>query len=205
VLAALAERAGQPVPVTRTVDTPSGGRHLYFLAPDGSALRNTSGERGNGLGWKIDTRAHGGQVVAAGSITPDGDYRMTDAREPVPLPRWLLQRLTPAPLPSAPVAPIRTGTGRQARYVEAAVRAETARVLDAPGGQRNACLYVASVALGQLVAGGALAEHDARAALRSAAGKHVALRAYSAHQAELTINSGLRAGANRPRSIGDAA
>jgi Bifunctional DNA primase/polymerase, N-terminal len=208
VLAALAERVGQSVPPTRTVDTPSGGRHLYYLAPtgpDAPMLRNTGGARGNGLGWKIDTRAHGGQVVAAGSITPAGAYRVSDAREPALLAVRLLQRLAPAPPPSAPAAPIRTGAGRQDRYVEAAIRAETARVLDAPAGQRNACLYVASVALGQLVAGGALAEHDARAALGSAAGKHVALRAYSAHQADQTITSGLRAGANRPRSIGDAA
>jgi hypothetical protein len=130
---------------------------------------------------------------------------VTDDREPAPLPAWLLQRLAPAPLPSAPAAPIRTGTGRQGRYLEAAVRAETARVLDAPPGQRNACLYVASVALGQLVAGGALAEHDARAALRAAAATHVAARAYSQHQAEQTITSGLRAGARRPRRLGDAA
>jgi hypothetical protein len=130
---------------------------------------------------------------------------MTDAREPAALPTWLLQRLAPAPLPPAPTMPIRTGTGRQARYVEAALRAETGRVLDAPAGQRNACLYVASVALGQLVAGGALSEHDACAALSSAAGKHVALRAYSAHQADQTITSGLRAGANRPRRLGEAA
>lgn len=208
VLAALAERAGQQVPVTYTVDTPSGGRHLYYRAPAGQGaptLRNSSGDRGNGLGWKIDTRAHGGQVVAAGSITAAGTYRLADPREPVQLPTWLFQRLSPAPAPPIPAAPIRTGTGRQGRYVEAAIRAETGRVLNAPPGQRNACLYVASVALGQLVAGGALAEHDARAALTSAAGKHVALRAYSPHQADQTITSGLRAGAKRPRRLGDAA
>ena len=75
VLAALAERAGQPVPATYTVATPSaGGRHLYFLAPTGPGaplLRNTAGERGRGLGWKVDTRGHGGYVVggaAAGAL-----------------------------------------------------------------------------------------------------------------------------------------
>ncbi|GAA3068461.1 bifunctional DNA primase/polymerase [Pseudonocardia yunnanensis] len=208
VLAVLAERAGQPMPATRTVDTPSGGRHLYFLAPDGPAapaLRNTSGARGNGLGWKIDTRAHGGQVVAAGSRTPDGVYRLVDAREPVPLPGWLLQRLRPAPPPPIPAGPVHTGHGRRARYLAAAITAETARVHNAAAGQRNACLYVASVALGQLVAGGTLPEADARAALISAAGRHLALRAYSPRQAEQTITSGLRAGARRPRRVEDAA
>ncbi|KDR59366.1 bifunctional DNA primase/polymerase, partial [Streptomyces wadayamensis] len=31
---ALCERAGQPVPTTRTIRTASGGTHLYFSAPD---------------------------------------------------------------------------------------------------------------------------------------------------------------------------
>jgi hypothetical protein len=206
VLAVLAERAGAEVPATYTVTTPSGGRHLYFLAPTGpgsSELRNTAGERG-GLGWKIDTRAHGGYVVAAGSITRAGAYSMTDERDPAPLPAWLLQRLQPAPPPVVPAGPIRT-SGRGSRYLEAAIAAETYRVHNAPPGQRNASLYVAAIALGQLVAGGALAEHEATAALRSAAGRHLALRAYSQRQAEQTIASGLRAGAKRPRRIEDAA
>src|SRR5829696_7413899 len=33
VFAELAARAGQPIPATFTVTTPSGGRHLYFTAP----------------------------------------------------------------------------------------------------------------------------------------------------------------------------
>jgi hypothetical protein len=78
------------------------------------------------------------------------------------------------------------------RYLHAAITAETARVHQAPAGQRNACLYVASVALGQLVAGGALAEHEARGALLAAAGPHLAIGAYSPRQADQTITSGLR-------------
>ena len=151
---------------------------------------------GSGLGWKVDTRAHGGYVVAAGSITPAGAYRVIDDREPVPLPAWLSQRLAP-PRPAAARRrrSIRTAAGRTAATCDAAITAETARVHDAPAGQRNACLYVAAVALGQLVAGGALAEHDARAALLDAAARHLALGAYSPHQADQTITSGLRAGA----------
>lgn len=205
VLSELARIANRVVPATRTVTTPSGGTHLYFRAPAGVELRNTAGEAGNGLGWLIDTRAHGGYVVAPGSRTPHGRYLLTDDRDPAELPTWLLQRLQPAPLPTAPTAPARTGRGRAAAYLEAALRAETARVIDAPAGQRNARLYVAAVALGQLVAGGALPDDQARAALRDAAARHVAIRAYSAYQAEQTITSGLRAGARRPRSIGDAA
>ncbi|MGH3859981.1 bifunctional DNA primase/polymerase, partial [Actinokineospora sp.] len=64
VFTVVCQSAEQPVPWdTCTVGTPSGGIHLYFAAPAGVELRNTGGERGNGLGWKVDTRAHGGYVV----------------------------------------------------------------------------------------------------------------------------------------------
>jgi Bifunctional DNA primase/polymerase, N-terminal len=206
VLTVLAEQAGQPIPPTRTIATPSGGEHLYFLAPTGDGapmLRNTAGARGRGLGWKVDTRAHGGYVVAAGSLTPAGRYRVIDDRDPVPLPAWLVERLRPPALPAPPTGSIRTREGRIGRYLHAAITAETARVQQAPTGQRNAYLYVASVALGQLVAGGALAEHEARGALLAAAGPHLAVGAYSPRQADQTITSGLRAGARRPRTITD--
>lgn len=206
VFALLAAEHGQPVPVTRAVCTPSGGTHLYFVAPTGEgapALRNTQGEQGRGLGWKIDTRAHGGYVVAAGSLTPTGPYRVLDARDPIELPAWLLDRLRPPALPPPPSGSIRTAAGRTSRYLHAALTAETARVREARSGQRNACLYVASVALGQLVAGGALREHEARGVLLDAAAGHLAVGAYSHHQAEKTITSGLTAGARRPRRITD--
>jgi Bifunctional DNA primase/polymerase, N-terminal len=208
VLALLAAQAGHPFPDTHTVATPSGGWHLVFQAPTGSGalqLRNTAGERGNGLGWKVDTRAHGGYIVAAGSRTPAGTYRVVDVREPVPLPDWLTQRLLPTPPPPPPMAPIPVSGSRHDDYLAAAIRGERQRVLDAPSGQRNHSLYLAAVALGQLVAGGALAEHEARAELRAAAAGHLAAGAYSAVQAEKTITSGLRAGARRPRRLGDAA
>jgi hypothetical protein len=209
VLALLAAQAGQPFPETHTVEIPSGGWYLVFRAPTGPGapvLCNTAGERGNGLGWKVDTRAHGGYVVAAGSATPAGRYRVVDARDPAPLPGWLVQRLRPTPPPPPPVAPIAVGGSRHDRYLAAAIRGERQRVLEARAGQRNHSLYLAAVALGQLVAGGALPEQDARAELHAAAAPHIAVGAYSVLQAEKTISSGLRAGAaRRPRRLGDAA
>jgi hypothetical protein len=205
VLAVLAEQAGEPLPAdTFTVATPSGGLHLYYRAPPTGQLRNTEGDRGRGLGWKIDTRAHGGYVVASGSILAGPDrvraYRMLADRDPAPLPGWLAERLTPGPPPAAPAVPIRTNRERS-RYLDAAIHGETAKVLDAPASQRNAALYAAALALGQLVAGGALTATEVTAALVSAAAKHVALGAYSERQAHQTIASGIRAGANRPRQV----
>jgi hypothetical protein len=201
VLAVLAEQAGQPLPAqTYTVATPSGGLHLYYQQPAETSLRNTSGDRGRGLGWKIDTRANGGYVVAGGSVVPGGTYRVLHDQVPAPLPDWLFQRLIPAPPPPAPELPIRPVRGPRARYLAAAIEGETRKVSTAKA-NRNIALYQAAVALGQLVAGGALTEAEVATELLSAAAGHLAVGAFSRHQAEQTIASGLRAGANRPRQI----
>jgi hypothetical protein len=205
VLAVLAEQAGQPYPGdTLTVATPSGGQHLYFTAPEGVELRNTGGDRGHGLGWKVDTRAHGGYILAPGSIIGTQRYTYRHPQPtPAPLPGWLVDRLKPAPLPMMePATPVQTATpDRRSRYLEAALRAEIAKVTDAPKGQRNACLYVASKALGQLVAGQALDEDTVVNELFAAAWKHIAVGAFSQSQAMATIRSGLRDGANNPRRV----
>jgi bifunctional DNA primase/polymerase-like protein len=201
VLAVLAEQLGEELPGdTYTVATPSGGLHLYFAAPDGVRPGNTAGERGQGLGWKIDTRAHGGQVVAAGSTVGGRRYRVLADVDPAPLPTWLVDLLTPAPPPPVPTVPVRTGTAGRDAYLNAAIHGNTAKVIDAKT-ERNAALYGASVALGQLVAGGAVTEAEVTAALMSAAAKHIVLGAYSERQARQTIASGLRNGANRPRQV----
>jgi hypothetical protein len=200
VLAVLAKRAGQPLEAlydTYTVITGRGGRHLYFTAPDGVRLGNTAAE----LGWLVDTRAHGGYVLAAGSVVAGRPYVVERDRPPAPLPAWLFQRLSrPAPPPPATVA-IATGTGRRAAYVSAAIRREIERVTGAAEGGRNAALYTAAVALGQLVAGGALTAEQVESLLEQAAAGHIAARAYTAAEARNTIASGMRAGAKRPRTL----
>jgi Bifunctional DNA primase/polymerase, N-terminal len=201
VFAAVCEHAGQPVPWdTFTVRTPSGGTHLYFTAPPGVELRNTGGARGRGLGWKVDTRAWGGHVAAPGSVVDGRAYWVEDNTDPQPLPEWLCKRLLPPPLPKVPTTPVARVHGRRRAFLEAAVRGEVERVTSAQT-DRNWALYHASVALGQLVAGGALSEQDVRATLLAAAARHIAEDAYSERQAHLTITSGLRAGAKRPRRV----
>jgi hypothetical protein len=202
VLAVLAEQAGQPVPLdTFTVATPSGGAHLYFRAPSDVKLRNTEGDKGNGLGWRVDTRAHGGYIVAPGSVVDGRPYTMVIDGDPAPLPSWLVDRLAPAPLPPPQAGLVEIRSGRRSRYLDAAIRIECERVHSAPKGQRNARLYVAAVALGQLVAGNALTEAEHERELLTAAGRHVAVGAYSEEQARATIRSGLGKGRNRPRRV----
>lgn len=202
MLALLAADAGEELPGdTLTVTTPSGGLHLYYRAPAGVELRNTGGEQGRGLGWKIDTRAHGGYMVAPGSSIDGRAYTVLHDSPVRELPAWLAQRLAPPPLPPAPVVPLPLAGKRRSSYLEAAIRAEGLKVHQAAKGQRNAALYAAAVALGQLVAGGALSAEEHERVLLVAAGRHISCRAYSQHQARQTIRSGLRAGANRPRRI----
>ena len=70
VLAMLADAAGAEMPSrTYTVTTPS-GCHLYFRTPSGISFRNSAGL----LGWRVDSRASGGYVVAAGSVREQGAY-----------------------------------------------------------------------------------------------------------------------------------
>lgn len=196
MLAALAEEHGQPYPSeTFTVSTPSGGTHLYFAAPDGVSLRNTAGK----LGWKIDTRAGGGYVVGAHSVVNGKRYTVVHDAAPATLPTWLASLLTPAPLPpQRPVVVPLTTTGRHGAYLNVAINAEVRRVLKSGADQHNEALYRAAVALGQLVAGGELAAHQVHGWLGEAA----AQVGQTPREIPHTIDSGLRAGAKRPRTVG---
>ncbi|MFI6558153.1 bifunctional DNA primase/polymerase [Streptomyces griseus] len=161
-LQALCERAGQTVPATYRTRTASGGHHLYFTAPPGVRLGNSAGR----LGKHIDTRAHGGYVVAAGSTLPNGTYDVVDPTDPVPLPEWLYALLTPRqPSWALAAAPMPV---RASRYAAAALRAETAAVAGAGEGVRNWTLVRAARALGRFIPSGDLARSEVEQALNSA-------------------------------------
>ncbi|MFF8634954.1 bifunctional DNA primase/polymerase [Streptomyces pilosus] len=160
---ALCERAGHAVPDTYRTRTASGGAHLYFTVPPGVCLSNTAGS----VGALVDTRAHGGYVVAAGSATPAGPYEALCAPVAAPLPGWLLSILRPAPKPiQAPTAPL---TGQSRRYVDVALANEVRNVATAADGTRNATLLRAARALGRLIASGDLTRVQVEQALREAA------------------------------------
>ena len=93
------------LPPTRTVRTPSGGRHLYYSGP---AVGNSVGRLGRG----VDIRSRGGYVVAPGSRTDAGAYEWANDLPVAPAPEWLVAKLgtivpktgTAAPVEDAPDA-----------------------------------------------------------------------------------------------------
>ena len=201
VFAALCADTGHPLPLeTFQVRTRRGGMHLYYTAPEGMELGNTQGSHG-GLGWLIDTRAAGGYVVGPGShVTADdghGTYDVIHAGPAAPLPAWLADRLRPAPLPAQEPVVVSLPADRRGSYLRAAITAELERVTGSPPHGHNTALYRAAVALGQLVAGGELAEPDVTAWLTDAAQQV----GQPYREAVRTVASGLRAGARRPRTV----
>jgi len=206
VLADLCEQSGQPFPFdTHTVRTGRGGLHLYFTQPPGAQLRNTEGGKGNGLGWLIDTRGHGGYVLAAGVTVNGRRYEVVHDADPAPLPVWLADRLTPTgSTPAAvPAGPVQLTSGHRSAYLDAAIRAELEHITGAASGQHNRAVFIAAQNLGQLVAGGALDEAEVFDLLL-AAERRLAAGCPEPHperQTIATIRSGLRAGAKRPRKV----
>ncbi|MFG2902053.1 bifunctional DNA primase/polymerase [Streptomyces zaomyceticus] len=167
VFAAVCERAGHPVPAdTYTVRTGRGGLHLYFTAPEGKRLRGSAGR----VGWKVDTRAWGGYVVAPGSVVHRRPYEVLNAVDPIPLPTWLCDLLTPPPAPAPlSVSAVRARIGRADRYAAAALDGELAKLAVAPDGEHNLTLYRAAYALGRLIAAGSLSEQAVTDRLTEAA------------------------------------
>src|SRR5215469_8450981 len=86
---------GQRYPAgTYTVDTPSGGCHLYFTAP-ATPVRNSTGR----VGPLIDIRADGGYVIGAGSRISARAYGTRGDFLPLtlPLPAWIARLLADDP------------------------------------------------------------------------------------------------------------
>ena len=203
----LAELVGdRPFPDTYTVSTPSGGIHRYYRTPAHLHLGNTASR----LGELIDTRGHGGYVVAPPTSIDDRGYRILRYGLCAELPAWIAHLLN-IPHRNPHVAPDRLPAAKSqplaapripvpSRYAAAAIAGETARVRMAPTGTRNQTLFTAAVALGQLVGGGAVDAYTVRDQLRRAVADHIQDGAFTANEAEATITSGLTRGILEPRT-----
>jgi hypothetical protein len=82
------------LPETWTVRSGSGGRHLYFSAPDGIEIKNNQDGK---LAVGIDIRTNGGYVLAPPSRHVSGGFYtwLVDPDEAMlaPLPTWLIEAL----------------------------------------------------------------------------------------------------------------
>jgi P4 family phage/plasmid primase-like protien len=95
--AELIEKHGK-LPATVECITGSGGRHIYFRAPDGMKVKSSVREITNG----VDVRGDGGYCIAPPSLHGNGKHYVwelsSDPLEGVPVapaPDWLLALLTP--------------------------------------------------------------------------------------------------------------
>jgi hypothetical protein len=173
VFAVICEWAGMDWPYTCTVATPSGGWHLYFEAPAGSSFRNTA----DTVGPMIDTRAHGGYVVGAGSVTSAGAYEVLYDEPVQPLPRWIARLLTPPERPKGNVRPpgSTADSGRRLQGLVRTVEAGKPR-------NRTGPLVFAAFRLREMIASGEATETDARLLVQAAVsagingGEHYAWR-----------------------------
>ncbi|MGQ0480400.1 MAG: bifunctional DNA primase/polymerase [Pseudonocardia sp.] len=174
----------------------SGGAHLYFRPPAGVRLRNSAGA----LGWKIDTRAHGGYVVTAGSVRAQGIYRISRLGPIAELPGWLAAALTPPPRAAPSNAPLGFSPRRAGAYLQAVIEGEAAGIAAAQTGTRHRVRLKAARNLGRLVGGGELDEQTAYDALRDAAVLHIGNDCTEA-EVDNDLRDGLAYGQRLPRRI----
>lgn len=166
--ATMAELAAQHggLPETLTVETTTGGRHLYFKKPPEVRVKNRAGIRPG-----IDVRAHGGYLVAPPSTIDGRAYQWIGQARMVDCPQWLLEVLTEenkAPTSPATAPQALQSTARD-HYSQRALERATSAVLAAPEGGRNDVLNGAAYGLSRLSAAGRLDWQQVAATMERAA------------------------------------
>jgi hypothetical protein len=201
---------------TLRVRTPSGGLHVWYRPLGGQRWQCSSGSGGTrALAWQVDVRAHGGYIVAPGTVTKAGAYEVVErVREPAPLPGWLARELertghlppahvpTPRPVPPRARQAVLAAAGRPgpAGRVMTPLLAEVTACAAVPEGaafteKLNRAAYTA----GGLVAAGLLDAEAAERFLREAAAQ---ARPGQERRYGAVIRGGLSAGRSRPLSPG---
>ncbi|WNI27257.1 bifunctional DNA primase/polymerase [Streptomyces sp. ITFR-16] len=221
VLAAL-RGATSPADDTSTlrVRTPSGGLHVWYRNDGGHPWQCSTGSgHGRALAWQVDVRAHGGYIVAPGTVTPAGVYQpLGTVRTPAPLPAWLARELQrtghlpsasgpgPRPVPPRARQAVLAASGRPGTSAErllAGVLAEVTACAAVPEGAAfSEKLNRAAYTAGGLVAAGRLTEDEAVRALREAAER---ARPGQQRRSLAVIRGSLSAGRARPLPLGGRA
>lgn len=180
------------LPGTLMQTTGSGGLHFLYAHPGNGYLMSGGGKYGPG----IDSKADGGYIVAAPSVSKSGPYAWTgDGRfdHPLtPLPEGLAAMIRPPAPPSRERVCVTSWTRPDTAHSRLSGLVRT--VLDGAPGQRNDRLHWAAKKAGEMVAAGEVSEAVAVDVLTDA-GLAVGLtQAEIGHATSGTIGSGLRKG-----------
>lgn len=192
------QKAHGPIPQTRIARTVSGGWHYYFKHPGpGTVIRTDSNVPAPGIDVRGDRN---GYVVAPPSIVETGAYVWEHNVPTAEAPDWLLELVIKKPYQPAAPRPIqqpRASTETSA-YGCVALEEECALLASTPQGQRHTQLFKSVAALGNLVGGGAILEHDARAGIMSAVTSWGTGAEFEG-KTLATIEDALEAGMSEPR------
>jgi hypothetical protein len=204
------------------VDGPTGAHAIQTLATEHGLHSSGPLVRTGGDGWHyyltptglgnvqpqdlahVDWRGRGGYVVAPPSRHASGyAYQWLAGRDldtpPGHVPAVLFERLQPQrQRPTGPVQIPAAPDGPGDRYAQAALAEELTRVASAPVGQRNRQLWESTRNLYNLVATGALDDHEVDQALLAAA-ERCGLLTEEPHQTRRTLASGRQVGLDHPR------
>jgi len=164
---------------TYTVNTPSGGKHLYFYDQN---IAIKQGVEVNGW-WRVDTRSKGGYIVAEGSRIPNSlsgklESYLSNGQNTLiqNFPTWLRVELTPKALPvihSSPpksLTPTSSENSKFSREFAEQVLAERCAVIrNTLEGSRNQSLIKHAAYIGKIVGMGSLDENTASVSLLEAA------------------------------------
>ena len=147
--------------------TGSGGLHVYLAIPPGG-IRDTTGNRGKGIGPGLDWRGTGGYVI----VPPSAGYRWE--------PHWNFQTVGLAEVPPvllpheperiAPAKPVRPETGLSP-YAAKALDGACCCIAAAPFGEQEATLNGECFSIGTLAGAGAIPHELAFRTLLWAASK----------------------------------
>ena len=164
---------------TYTVNTPSGGKHLYFYDQN---IPIKQGTEVNGW-WRVDTRSKGGYIVAEGSKIVNAQTNKlesysSDGKNSVVLniPTWLRDELVPKVIRQSIVSqgvtnsPTPSGTPKFSNELAQQVLTERCTSIRiTPEGRRNQTLIKHATYIGKIIAQGSLDEAIAAKSLLEAA------------------------------------
>jgi hypothetical protein len=164
---------------TYTVDTPSGGKHLYFYDQN---IAIKQGAEVNGW-WRVDTRSKGGYIVAEGSCLLNSDtgkpekYLSTGNTSIVQnFPTWLRDELAPKTIRESFVSTadahstaVSSSSKFSIEFAEQVLLERCAIIRTTPQGNRNQSLIRHAAYVGKIIGMGSLDEKIASDSLLEAA------------------------------------